>query len=299
MSKIKTCLLCNNAGSAKVLNNIEMYECSACDLTWRQDFDVSITHYEEKVIDFSEEKTKDRLKNSHDRIVTFKKYISLNNLCDIGCGEGIFLQALTEAGYKDVIGIEPSDMVSSYAQAHKLTIYKGTIEQAETILEGKQVSTISMFHLVEHLHNPISALSSLYRSLPLGGHLILETPDFHCYSFESSNYKHKLIYEEHLYYFSRKSLIRLLEKVGFKIMVIGRRDFNLTETSIDTLLMRLGLKEQPRVSQKNVQTGVSITSSSSNKKVEHFLKQIVRTVLVSLVTIFNRNDYLWVIAEKK
>src|SRR3989338_9098212 len=115
MCEIKKCILCDTEGTPLNLNNLPMFKCPRCSLVWRQEFDVPISHYEKKVVDFAEGKTKSRLDNSNQRIKLFKKYIELNDLCDIGSAEGVFLQALTEQGYKNVVGLEPSDVISDYA----------------------------------------------------------------------------------------------------------------------------------------------------------------------------------------
>lgn len=298
MNATDTCLICGIRGRELVLNELPMRQCVSCDLVWRRDFDVDISHYEEKSADVSESKYTRRLNNSFDRIDTFKKYVNLNSVCDIGCGEGIFLQALSEKGIRNAIGIEPAKAASSFANSRDLRIYNGTIENATNILKRENIHVVTMFHLIEHLHNPLEAMSNLHQALPKDGVVILETPDFHCYSYRITNYRHKLIYKEHLFYFSEKSLRLLLEKAGFTIVASGKRDFDLDHMSIRELFEKLGFTRIQESKNQDKRSTESDSTERQEYKEVSILKEITRRVLARLVLFFNRADYLWCIAQK-
>ncbi len=296
----KKCLICNNSCDSLFMNNLPMRRCNGCGLIWRERFDIPIAHYQEKEVNLSEEKIKDRMFNSLDRINLFGKYADMNNLCDIGTGEGIFLKALKDAGYKNAIGIEPSNRISKFAEENNLNIINGTINDIGAILANRNIHTITMFHLIEHLENPLDSLNIILAGLKPGGKLIVETPDIDAYSFKKTKYRHKLVYPEHLFYFNGKNLRKLLEKVGFKIVATGKRDFNQNNFSIKESLFRLGLfkKENYNLINDSASGPAYAPNPKRESSLNLFLKNIIRRILNKIVIISGRLDYIWIAAEK-
>lgn len=299
MTRRLKCIICEREGTPREAHGMDMRYCERCNLMWRETSDVHIEHYESKEVDCSDEKIESRLRNAHDRISLLQSHTNLNNLCDVGCGEGVFLQALNEAGYINTFGIEPSDTITNYTQNHDLQVYKGTIESAQEIILGKNVETISMFHLIEHLHEPHVELQRLFNMLPNGGSVIIETPDLDSYSLKRSEYEHPLVYDEHLFYFSRKSLRLLLENVGFTVFAEGGRDFDVYRMSFKEIFRRFGFGTQ--VPQRNLTTRTYVHSEIKSDVPHNLvmkLKNILRIFLVKILMKMGRVDYLWMIGKK-
>src|SRR3989344_8278823 len=96
----KYCIACGGPYAEMLLNGLKYRECKNCGLLWREEFDTDREYYENNEINLSELKIRERYANAVDRIKTFRQYVNLNNLCDIGTGEGIILKALRDYGYK-------------------------------------------------------------------------------------------------------------------------------------------------------------------------------------------------------
>jgi len=292
------CPICHNSYNSLRLNDLPMRCCLKCGLVWRENFDILINHYQLKEIDLSKEKIQSRMLNSKNRINTFKHYADLNNLCDIGTGEGVFLKALNDYGYKNIFGIEPNIKNKEFVKINNLKIINGVISDIKKIICENNIHTITMFHLIEHLCNPLESLNLIFESLNKGDKLIIETPDFEAYTIKRVNYKHKLIYSEHLFYFNQKNIRLLLEKIGFKIIATGKRDFDQNSFSIKELLFRLGLIKKVNNSDYSKNNQIKIYAQDKSSRNIVFVKKIIRKILNNLVIGLNRLDYIWIVAEK-
>lgn len=295
----KNCFICKSQPGNVTFNKLDMLRCPSCGLIWRSNFELPHKHYQEKKVDLSVSKLKARLDNCLDRINTFGDYISLNNLCDLGTGEGMFLKALNDSGYKNGFGIEPSSKIDSFAIENNLDIYNGTIEDLTEISRNRKMNCVSMFHLIEHLDDPKRSFSIIYDALPNGGYLIMETPDSESYVLKRADYEHELIYPEHLFLYNPKNMSDFLKSLGFNVVALGRRDFNPNNLNIRDLLFKLGITKY-RVQGDKMNVG----QTKIHKKNKNFgylrykISRIVKWILGFFVEILGRGDYFWIIAKK-
>jgi len=234
------CLICGGDFEKIVLNSLLMRRCVSCGLVWRENFDLEKDYYEKGVVVLGEEKMEARRRNCLDRMRIIKKWINLDNLCDIGCGEGSFIKELKKGGYKNVIGIDPSLEAIKFALGSGEEVFLGNLDEALSLIKDKKIEVITMFHVIEHLENPLESVEKIRKVLPDRGCLIIETPDFQSFSLLVSNFKYSLINPEHLFYFNEFNLKKLLQKAGFTVKNWGRRDFDQWNMGIGESLKRLG-----------------------------------------------------------
>lgn len=295
------CIICGSGNLKEILlNNLEMKQCLGCGLIWRKNFDLPSKYYQNYKYKISDNKIKERLSNSLERIRTFRKYIDLNNLCDFGTGEGIFLKALKMFGYDNVIGIEPNIKARQYAEANNLKVYNIGIEKIGDVIKDDNIHVVSLLHVIEHLKNPVQYLKIIYDSLRKGDKIVIETPNINAYSFRKLKYKHKLIYPEHLFYFNEENLKLLLKQIGFKVVIMGKRDFNQSNLSIRESLFRLGLIKikTSEINNLSIKTKKeSITSVNVGCRFK-FLRNFIRKILILAVNKLGRQEYIWTIAKK-
>jgi SAM-dependent methyltransferase len=217
----------------------------------------------------------------------------------VGCGEGLFLKVLKDAGYNDCFGIEPGIFAQGYAEKHGLRIKQGRIEDLGELLNEEVVSVITLFHVVEHLQDPRAAIKLIHDHLPIGGHLVLETPDIDSYMIRKLDYRHPLIYPEHLFYFNEQTLCALLTDVGFSIIDSGRRDFDLPHTSIRQLLGYVGLSAQvgAGASEELCRQGSERGASSTERR--PLIRRLASHMLAATVHMLNRENYIWMVARRE
>lgn len=154
-------------------------------------------------------------------------------LLDIGCGNGEFLQVASEHGWL-VSGTELSpSAVCSAARVVGGQIYGGDIEALN--LKGEQFDLITMYHVIEHLLDPVATLAELRRLLKKGGWLFVETPNIHGLGARIKGKAWSSICPpEHIVYFNQRSLRHCLSEAGFAATSVCSAAPQ-TISSIDTL----------------------------------------------------------------
>ncbi len=137
-----------------------------------------------------------------------------NRLLDAGCGSGYFVWTAQKLGYQ-AEGLEIDPKACAQARAHGLTVHQGSFP--DTGLESESFDQITLNHVLEHLHDPMGALSEALRILRSSGRIWISVPNIE----GASN----LVWKEncrllepprHLVMFDVNSLKRLLLKCGFK-----------------------------------------------------------------------------------
>ena len=139
-------------------------------------------------------------------------------LLDVGAATGAFLVAARAAGF-DVAGIEPSP-VAQAALARGLDVFHGPIEAATFAPASFDVVTI--FDVLEHLVDPVDALTRMRGWLRPNGRLFIAVPDFGGWWARASGVRWPMVTpKEHLYYFTRRTLRSLLCATGFEVVSMG------------------------------------------------------------------------------
>lgn len=165
-------------------------------------------------------------KNFIDRINRIRCYKKGGSLLEIGCAYGYFLK-LAKKHYQS-FGIDLDPKVTS--QARKIsgvTVYTGDF--LTTKFSPNYFDVICLFDTIEHLKNPDLYLEKIWQSLAPKGLVVIETGDIESLLAKIQGASWRLITPPfHLQYFSQKSLTRLLEKYGFKVVRIDRVSFYRT-----------------------------------------------------------------------
>ena len=165
-----------------------------------------------------------------------KKHLSLKDakVLDIGCGGGLFLSLLKQAG-AEVIGIELSDSRAQYAKTkHQLDIDKHPIE-SDFWQRGyaNQFDAVTLWDVIEHVNYPQQTLQSAANVLKQGGLLLIDTPcrdsfyhQFGELTYRLTNEKYptflNAMYSSHLFghkqIFSTSEMKELFESVGLEVV---------------------------------------------------------------------------------
>lgn len=157
------------------------------------------------------------------RFFTMRRKVSLVNrlaprkglLFDYGCGTGHFLAAAKANGWK-VAGVEPS------ARARE----EATARVGQPIGSGKLVDfelesfdTITLWHVLEHVHALNDTLNQLVNRLKPDGVLLIAVPNVE--SLDAQHYRQEwAAYDvpRHLYHFSPQTMTQLLKKHKLKVL---------------------------------------------------------------------------------
>ncbi len=142
--------------------------------------------------------------------VTQKK---TGSLLDVGAGTGAFVHTLQQAGWQ-ITGLEPDDTARTNA-AHKYGIQLLSPSLLNS-LEASQFDAITLWHVLEHVHELHHYLERFHQLLKPGGRLIIAVPNYT--SYDATHYKNCwAAYDvpRHLYHFSPKGMKILANSKGF------------------------------------------------------------------------------------
>ena len=210
--------------------------------------------------------------------------------------EFLFL-SLKKEDNQNIIGIEPNKKAVAFARSRNLNVSEDSIDNISNIIRDNNIHTLTLFHVIEHLNDPLGVLMNIYKSLEKGDHLVIETPNSKAYSILKVNYQHPLIYPEHLFYFNTKNLISLLKMAGFNIKVKGKRSFDQYNMDIRQSLFRLGIGKPPfKLFKRDGCEDVSMAKKYSKRNI--VIRMIIRKILNTAAIILGRVDYQYVIVQK-
>ncbi len=175
-----------------------------------------------------------------------RKYIPVQGegrLLDFGCGSGSFLLRMKRQGWK-VLGLDSSeDLVQYLRDELNLPALAGSLPHPE--LPEESFDVITMWHALEHVHEPLEVLRAAYRLLAPGGRLIVASPNIDCLPFRWFGQAWiGLDLPRHLCHFAPWTLRLLLHRGGFRKVSVrqDRRSGWLRKTA------RLAERFHPRLS---------------------------------------------------
>jgi 2-polyprenyl-3-methyl-5-hydroxy-6-metoxy-1,4-benzoquinol methylase len=132
-------------------------------------------------------------------------------LLDVGSGSGEFIYAASLSGF-DAYGLEPHEGYSAYTRnTFGTSVITAPLEKADIAPESYDIITLN--HVLEHLHHPLTSLSYLNRWLKVGGLLAVEVPNIETTQHSPTNRFHYA----HIYNFNHDTLKAVLEKSGFTV----------------------------------------------------------------------------------
>ncbi|MBX3180215.1 MAG: class I SAM-dependent methyltransferase [Candidatus Hydrogenedentes bacterium] len=158
-----------------------------------------------------------------------EKRIGPGPLLDVGCGAGQFIQVAERAGWGPVTGIEISDTAAALAEkASSATIHRGA--WSDVSLPANTYAAAALLDVLEHDRDPAALLAYIRNALRPGGCLLITVPNvaglsLRCFGASAG----VVIPPEHLSYFSRRSLARMLAQLGFELVWVSTCDLYLKD----------------------------------------------------------------------
>ncbi|PPD31369.1 MAG: hypothetical protein CTY19_14400 [Methylomonas sp.] len=120
-------------------------------------------------------------------------------LIDIGAGGGEFVYLARKNGF-DASGIEPNNGYSAFAkQEYNVDIMTSMLDD----LTESSADIVTMFHVFEHMANPLTVMKNIWDVLKDDGLLFIEVPNI----LQDDASPHNRFFKAHLYYYSKHTLI--------------------------------------------------------------------------------------------
>jgi 2-polyprenyl-3-methyl-5-hydroxy-6-metoxy-1,4-benzoquinol methylase len=206
-----------------------IWHCNSCSFRFTQDVPnaATIGPYYQSTAYVSHSDTKEGLINRlyhfvrgitmKFKIGLVKKYTCLQKgtLLDIGAGTGAFANTMQQNGWQ-LTGLEPDETARQVAK-NKFGL---TLQQADELyqLNANQFDAITMWHVLEHVHDLHGYLEKFGSILKPNGKIFIAVPNYT--SGDAATYKeHWAAYDvpRHLYHFSPQSMEQLAASKGFKV----------------------------------------------------------------------------------
>jgi len=170
----------------------------------------SLSYWGTASLETAREKTK---LDDERRFAQFRRFFVGKDVLDFGCGNGGFLN-LCRPWANSLSGHDIQPDATEALKKDGLHING---------IEGPY-DTVTMFHVLEHLTNPLETLQQLRSAIRFGGQIIIEVPnarDFLLFFLESPEFKaHTYTSEYHTVLYTEETLKKLIELAGFKNVAV-------------------------------------------------------------------------------
>jgi len=159
------------------------------------------------------------------RFEQFKNIIVSKKWVDIGTGAGGILDLLSPLA-SETAAVEPQEDTRRNLIELGFKVYPSVDE-----IPSKDIEVATLFHVFEHLTDPIGVLKTLRKKMAPGAKIIIEVPharDFLISFLDLEAFKSFTFWSEHLILHTRESLRIFLEKAGFSnISIMGYQRYPL------------------------------------------------------------------------
>jgi methionine biosynthesis protein MetW len=144
---------------------------------------------------------------------------------DVGCGTGSITALIASLKHAKVTGIEPDPSRAEVARLRGIEVITGEFEHAAAELSA-EFDVIVFADVLEHLYDPLDALSTARQLLKPGGAVIVSVPNVAHWTVRRNLLLGRFDYQEvgimdetHIRWFTRRTLHDLLEQGGFEWQV--------------------------------------------------------------------------------
>lgn len=270
---IKTCAICESSNLVKSKTYMHAYlvKCTNCNFVFTQKkptIDELSNHYANypryNQLSLITEKRYNELLDQ------FEPYRKTNNIIDLGCSNGLFLECAKKRGW-NVYGTEFSEDCITYCKNKGITVFKSN--QLPSELFELNFDVVTSFEVIEHINTPNEEIQLVKSLLRNGGAFYFTTPNFNSISRYLLKDKWNIVeYPEHLSYFTAKTIDRLLIKHKFKKVYIYT-----TGISLSRFKQSIGKVEENRTTNNN--TDEILRDKLENNGFLYKIKQAVNYIL--------------------
>lgn len=164
-------------------------------------------------------------------IELIRKYKISGKTLDVGCGPGHLVELELQKGLK-AEGMEVGSFLVNLLRK-RFKVHQGILGKVKLT----NYNLITMNHVLEHIENPEKAIQEINKALQDKGYLIMAFP--YIYGIMPQILRSKwygLGYGQHLNFFSRKSIKKLLERNGFEVREISIKSVDYAHPKFPMIL---------------------------------------------------------------
>jgi SAM-dependent methyltransferase len=152
------------------------------------------------------------------RAAGIRRHAKSGSLFDVGCGSGFFMEYMRLNGW-NVAGIDTSAMHIAFAR-DRLRLSDARPGSWPALPEsGDRYDIVTMFHVLEHMIDPVRAIKAAHTLLKPSGYIVIETPNIRSWPARLFGcHWVTLDAPRHLVLFSLQTLRRCLDQAGFQVV---------------------------------------------------------------------------------
>lgn len=222
-TELPTALKCETCGGANfrpwlTKEGIDYVHCDSCGLARRSEIpavEELLKFYEDAARDYylqSEKMSNDGALDHSQRVAELRPYRKLGRMLDVGCSTGGFLRSAQKDGW-ECHGVDLSPTVANFCKKDGFQVFGGQLIHAG--YPGEYFDVVRFWATLEHTTDPFLCLQESRRILRKGGLLLLSVPSVDSLMVRILGGRYRYICAEHLYYYSRESLKKILTRAGY------------------------------------------------------------------------------------
>ena len=178
------------------------------------------------------------------RVKMIKTIIPGGRLLDMGSGQGFFIYHAQQHGFS-VTGVDVSSRAVEFCeQTFHIKVNLQNINEDFDL--DKKFDVITMWHILEHVSDPLGFMKRLRQYLSLKGKLVIEVPNINSLKFRLASAQHRWIGgnhpRHHKYFFSWKTLRHLLRTAGYASVEKLNLNYDLSSHSLPKRTVKKLLK---------------------------------------------------------
>ncbi len=226
------------------------------------------------------------IKRYNELLDKLEPYRKTNNLLDVGCGDGFFLETARKRNW-NVYGTEYTDAALKICSEKGIQMKKGKLS-SDNYAPGF-FDVLTSFEVIEHINNPIEELLHFSTILRTGGAIYITTPNFNSASRYYLKNKWNIIeYPEHLGYYTQATLTHLFRMHHFKTIKFETTGISLSRFS-------KSISKEANVSESVVNQDEVLRTKTETKLLFKYAKMTINFML----NLFSAGDTLKGTFEKK
>lgn len=211
--------------SARRLPDRRSYQwvrCNSCRLL-RSDpvLEVNLDElYEKSTFDYNSEVK--GLKRVYSQITkrALKPNPARGSVLEVGGGNGFYLEAAKELGFERIAGVEPSKEAVAAARADIKPFIIVDMFREQTVPKNC-FDLVTMFHVMDHLPDPLETISICRDALKPGGTFLVAVHDSKSWSARLLKSRSPIVDVEHTFLFDQITVCKLFEKAGYVDIRVG------------------------------------------------------------------------------
>lgn len=159
----------------------------------------------------------DWFREARTRMDWLQLYLPHGLILELGPGTGEFLSVAGERRFQ-ASGVEPSEWAAQRARELGVEITVGQLEDWIAEHPGLRPDAVALWHVLEHVADPVALLGEVATVLRPGGILVLEVPNFASVDARRLGVDWQgATVDEHRFHFTPDGLGRMLTAAGFEI----------------------------------------------------------------------------------